>query len=75
MGHAKHHAEEARSKTLDQKFVANCLKEYTIKTHLWTEEAKLEHIKDYAKSMFHPNKKQDTKISSSSILKLSAQGK
>ena len=54
MGYAEHHTEEAKAEKLDRKFVATLLKEVTVssvaqrKTHLWTEEAKREHINESA---------------------------
>jgi hypothetical protein len=54
MGHAEFYTEEARSEKLDKKFITHLLKDVTInsvqqeKAKLWTEEAKMEHIKEHA---------------------------
>ncbi len=54
MGYAEFYTEEAKSEKLDKKFIAHLLKDVTInsvqqeKAELWTEEAKMEHIKECA---------------------------
>ncbi len=54
MGFSEHHTEEKRSEKLDKKFLAHLLKDVTInsiqqeKSKLWTEEAKMDHIKEQA---------------------------
>ena len=54
MGYADFYTEEAGTEKLDKKFIAHLLKNVTInsvqqeKTKKWTEEAKMEHIKEHA---------------------------
>jgi hypothetical protein len=54
MGYAEHYMEEARAEKIDKKFIIHLLKDVTVnsaqqeKSKLWTEEAKMEHIKEHA---------------------------
>jgi hypothetical protein len=54
MGYAEQHTEEGKSEKLDKKFLAHLLRDVTInsvqqeKSKLWTNEAKMEHIKEHA---------------------------
>ncbi len=54
MGFAEHHTEEQKTEKLDKKILAHLLKDITInsiqqeKSKLWTEDAKMEHIKEHA---------------------------
>ena len=54
LGYAEHHTEESNTEKLDKRFLVKLLQEVRIgsisqsRLHLWTDEAKKEHIKEHA---------------------------